>query len=695
MRAMGRSRRYRSPRSIPKGDRRFRSERDAIELAAAPTAVGLVAPGSDRPSVGLATRRRCAAGCPEGAGAEHLVPPADGRGRALRFLDDRALVPEGAQAPGSGGTAHGPGPRRRRSAARHQRRAGRGDPGPVRPIAQVDGSAPLCEPEGRSGRPFRAVLPDGTSLLCRARLAPRGGRSSQAAGRNQAERPQRDPQLRGHPRRLDVPPRRPHLLDPRAAGLGAMVPTARDLRDRRSLAPDRAPAVVRQPREHRMPGALLQPGRAASGSAAAAAQRQWLGDDRRRVRARTRSAGHRLPPHPAGKGLAERQAGKTLAARGRAPDCDARGAAGSIARATEPGHLRLDGVRVPDDSAPRVERRNAHGALHQRRLGAARIARLRGSAPGVSHRGHPPAAPERRHRLARRPPLRGPPSLRPPARAAPALRPLGPHPGRPGRCPRRHDPGHHPPPRQGPPCRWAAPSPRADRSVRCRRTAVTGRPAAGAAAAQAAGAVRRHRTAGGHDPPRTTEPQGIPMTRALLAPYGLKFNPFAIELPAEALYQSPRIVDFFWRIENVLVREGGFTMITGDPGTGKSVVLHTHAEQPERQSDLTVGVINHPQSNLADFYRELGEVFGVALRPSNRWAGFKVLRERWHAHLEATRRRTIILIDEAQEMGSKTLLELRMLASTRFDSLPLLAVVLAGDARLCEALAKDDLLPLG
>lgn len=185
------------------------------------------------------------------------------------------------------------------------------------------------------------------------------------------------------------------------------------------------------------------------------------------------------------------------------------------------------------------------------------------------------------------------------------------------------------------------------------------------------------------------------MTRTLLAPYGLKFNPFATELPAEALYESPKIVDFFWRIENVLVREGGFAMITGDPGTGKSVVLRTLAERLERQSDLTVGVINHPQSNLADFYREIGEVFGVALRPSNRWAGFKVLRERWHAHLEATHRRTIILIDEAQEMGAKTLLELRMLASTRFDSLPLLAVVLAGDARLSEALAKDDLLPLG
>jgi len=185
------------------------------------------------------------------------------------------------------------------------------------------------------------------------------------------------------------------------------------------------------------------------------------------------------------------------------------------------------------------------------------------------------------------------------------------------------------------------------------------------------------------------------MNRALLAPFGLKFNPFATELPTDALYPSPKINDFFWRIDNVLVREGGFAIITGDPGTGKSVVLRGLAGRLARQPDLTVGVINHPQGNLGDFYREMGDVFGVALRPSNRWAGFKGLRERWLAHLQSTHQRAVILIDEAQEMGPKTLLELRLLASTDFDSRPLLAVVLAGDARLNDALARDELLPLG
>ncbi|MBU6993708.1 hypothetical protein [Ferrovum myxofaciens] len=62
------------------------------------------------------------------------------------------------------------------------------------------------------------------------------------------------------------------------------------------------------------------------------------------------------------------------------------------------------------------------------------------------------------------------------------------------------------------------------------------------------------------------------MNRLLLTPFGLKWNPFNTELPTEALYLSPKINDFFWRIEQVHVREGGFALIQGDPGTGKSIV---------------------------------------------------------------------------------------------------------------------------
>ena len=185
------------------------------------------------------------------------------------------------------------------------------------------------------------------------------------------------------------------------------------------------------------------------------------------------------------------------------------------------------------------------------------------------------------------------------------------------------------------------------------------------------------------------------MTKKLLALYGLKWNPFAIELPLEALFVAPKVDLFCSRVEQSLVREGGFALITGDPGAGKSVALRLLAERLSRLTDLTVGALTHPQSGLADFYRELGELFGVALQPHNRWGGFKTLRDRWLGHLEHTRLRPVLLIDEAQEMLPAVLSELRVLASTQFDSRPLLSVVLAGDGRLAELLRREDLLPLG
>lgn len=185
------------------------------------------------------------------------------------------------------------------------------------------------------------------------------------------------------------------------------------------------------------------------------------------------------------------------------------------------------------------------------------------------------------------------------------------------------------------------------------------------------------------------------MNQRLLALYGLKWNPFTPDVPTEALYVTPQVEDFCWRIEHAHLREGGFALVHGDPGSGKSVVMRLLAERLARLTDLSVGVIYHPQSNLSDFYRELGDIFGISMRVSNRWGGFKALRARWVDHLGAASRRPVILIDEAQEMTPMVLCELRLLASARFDSQSLLCVVLSGDARLLDKLRREELIPLG
>jgi type II secretory pathway predicted ATPase ExeA len=185
------------------------------------------------------------------------------------------------------------------------------------------------------------------------------------------------------------------------------------------------------------------------------------------------------------------------------------------------------------------------------------------------------------------------------------------------------------------------------------------------------------------------------MNKTLLALYGLKFNPFSPELPTAALHVTAAVEQFCWRIEHALIREGGFALIQGDPGTGKSAVLRLLDERLGKLPEVHVGAISHPSSNLADFYREMGDLFAVELKPHNRWGGFKALRERWLAHLEATLLRPVVLIDEAQEMHPAVLNELRLLTSLHFDSRTLLSVILAGDARLTTKLRREELLPLG
>lgn len=182
--------------------------------------------------------------------------------------------------------------------------------------------------------------------------------------------------------------------------------------------------------------------------------------------------------------------------------------------------------------------------------------------------------------------------------------------------------------------------------------------------------------------------------KQLQAIFGLKWNPFLPSIPVESLWPAPEMDAFLFRIEN-LVMDGGFAMMCGDPGLGKSKNLQLLAHRLERLDNVIVGVMERPQSNLGDFYRELGMLFGVNLTPANRYGGFTALRKRWKEHIKSTLFRPVLLIDEAQEMMTCSLNELRMLGSAKFDSECLLTVVLCGDTRLPERFRSNTLLSLG
>ena len=180
----------------------------------------------------------------------------------------------------------------------------------------------------------------------------------------------------------------------------------------------------------------------------------------------------------------------------------------------------------------------------------------------------------------------------------------------------------------------------------------------------------------------------------LLALYGLKYNPFLPAIPTDDLWTPPRVESFFFRVEN-LVMDGGFALISGDPGLGKSKILQLLSGRLEQIGDIVVGVMERPQSTLTDFYRELGELFGVNLTPANKYGGFKALRVKWRENIKTTLFRPVLFIDEAQIVPSDTLNELRLISSTYFDSEALLTTVLCGDTTLPERFRHKDLLAFG
>ena len=61
------------------------------------------------------------------------------------------------------------------------------------------------------------------------------------------------------------------------------------------------------------------------------------------------------------------------------------------------------------------------------------------------------------------------------------------------------------------------------------------------------------------------------MNKQLLSLYGLKYNPFTTAIPTEALHVYPQLESLLWRIENNFVREGGFALLSGEPGTGNNL----------------------------------------------------------------------------------------------------------------------------
>ena len=77
-----------------------------------------------------------------------------------------------------------------------------------------------------------------------------------------------------------------------------------------------------------------------------------------------------------------------------------------------------------------------------------------------------------------------------------------------------------------------------------------------------------------------------------------------------------------------MAEDAGYAMVSGDPGLGKPVTLRLLEEALAAIPDVLVGVLTRPQCSTFDFYREIGSLLGLAISPSNRFTGAKILRQR-------------------------------------------------------------------
>src|SRR5262245_10546742 len=161
--------------------------------------------------------------------------------------------------------------------------------------------------------------------------------------------------------------------------------------------------------------------------------------------------------------------------------------------------------------------------------------------------------------------------------------------------------------------------------------------------------------------------------------YGLKKKPFAILPDPEFLYWAGPHSLAFAMLEYGITNHAGFTVITGEIGSGKTTLLRYLLEQLPK--DISVAFVSNTQGDRGDLLQWIM----MALRQDFEGVSYVGLYRRFEEfllHQQAAGRRTVVIIDEAQNLGVKTLEELRMMSNVNAVNGELLQIILTGQPEL-------------
>ena len=170
--------------------------------------------------------------------------------------------------------------------------------------------------------------------------------------------------------------------------------------------------------------------------------------------------------------------------------------------------------------------------------------------------------------------------------------------------------------------------------------------------------------------------------------YKLSEKPFTLLPDPGFLYMSDKHRMAATLLEYGLMNQAGFTVISGDIGAGKTTLIRHLLDNMDREH--TVGLISNT-------HRSFGELLQWILLAFNLEHTGMSKVEMYQRFVEfiideyAHNRRTVLIIDEAQNMSAETLEELRMLSNINADKDQALQVILVGQNELRDTLRRPDL----
>lgn len=163
--------------------------------------------------------------------------------------------------------------------------------------------------------------------------------------------------------------------------------------------------------------------------------------------------------------------------------------------------------------------------------------------------------------------------------------------------------------------------------------------------------------------------------------FGLKERPFTLLPDPEFLYWSPQHRRAFSVLEFGLLSRAPITLITGEIGSGKTTLLQALLKRVD--AELTVGLISNAQGGRGELIQWVLNAFGIPLpdTPDDYVKLFQTFVDFLVAEYSAGRR-VVLIIDEAQNLSTEALEELRMLTNVNSNKDELIQLVLVGQPEL-------------